>query len=180
MPIGGKISVVSRTRPRMLVTRKTLPALRRRCRSDPVSKSLFAMMKGRCDGMLRMRPALDNQGRHYMPSYALLYLLTGQERYARMAARWLTLMSDRTIENPWTCLEYVPTGAFAFDWIHDTLTPDERRRAARGILRQLTRVKKLWRHSDYNNHFLLEHMSQTLAQGDDALAANQPLKLHTE
>jgi heparin/heparan-sulfate lyase len=160
LPVGGKIAAVSKSRPRMLLTSKSLAALKRRCATDPVSKKLLAAMKARCDGMMRMTPALDNQGRHYMPSFALLYALTGEKRYAKMAARWLALMAQRTIENEWTCLEYVPTGAFAFDWIHDTLSTDERRAAARGLLRQLERVKKLWRHSDYNNHFVLEHMSQ--------------------
>ncbi|MEN8150298.1 MAG: heparinase II/III family protein [Planctomycetota bacterium] len=156
----GDVDAVSTARPRMLLTPASLAALQTRLRTDPVSRKLFDQMKTRCDGMLRMEARLDNQGRHYLPSYALLHAVTGEERYARMAAKWLLRMADETIENPWTCLEYVPTAAFAFDWVHGSLTADERLRAGRGLLRQLDRVKKLWRHSDYNNHFLLEHMGQ--------------------
>lgn len=156
----GDVKAVSRERPRMFLTPSSLKAMRKRVRKDPVSKELFEAMKGRADGMLGMRPVLDNQGRHYMPSYALLFALTDDERYARMAAKWLLLMAEETIHNSWTCLEYIPTGAFAFDVIHEVLTPEERAAAARGLLRQLDRVKKLWRHSDYNNHFVLEHMGQ--------------------
>ncbi len=156
----GDVGAVSRERPRMFLTPSSLKAMKRRVRRDPVSKELFEALKGRADGMLGMRPALDNQGRHYMPSYALLFALTDDERYARMAAKWLLLMAEETIGNAWTCLEYVPTGAFAFDVIHGVLSPEERAAAGRGLLRQLDRVKKLWRHSDYNNHFVLEHMGQ--------------------
>ncbi len=156
----GEVRVVSTERPRMLLTRSSLAELRTRVKKDPESKRLFAQMKERCDGMLRMEAKLDNQGRHYLPSYALLFAVTGDDRYARMALKWLLLMAEETIENSWTCLEYIPTGAFAFDWIHESLTPEERLRAGRGLLRQLARIKKLWRHSDYNNHFVLEHMTQ--------------------
>ncbi len=156
----GDVRVVSARRPRLLLTPVSLAELRTRIRKDPESKRLFAQMKKRCDGMLRMKVELDNGGRHYLPSFALLFAVTGEERYARMAAKWLLLMDEETIEDPWTCLEYIPTGAFAFDWIYENLTPDERRRAGRGLLSQLARIKKLWRHSDYNNHFMLEYMSQ--------------------
>ncbi len=160
IPVFGDVAAVSRERPRMLLTPASLAATRRRIRSDPVSRRLFAAMKQRCDGMLGMQPTLDNGGRHYLPSFALLYALTGEERYASIAKRWLLLMAQEDITNSWTCLEYIPTAAFAFDWIHDALSADERRRAAEGLLRQLALIKKLWRHSDYNNHFVLEHMSQ--------------------
>ncbi|MFV1959472.1 MAG: heparinase II/III family protein, partial [Planctomycetota bacterium] len=158
--VGGDVSVVRNERPRMLLTPDSLRALKRRVKKDPETKRLFQAMKKRLDGMLGMDVALDNQGRHYMPSYALLYLLTGEARYAKKASAWLLRMGEETIESPWTCLEYIPTGAFAFDWIHDTLTEAERAQAARGLLRQLARIKKLWRHSDYNNHFVLEYLSQ--------------------
>ena len=75
-------ATVRRDRPRMLLTPKALAELRRRAKTDPVSRDLFTAMKSRCDGMLRMTPRLDNQGRHYLPSYALLHAITGEARYA--------------------------------------------------------------------------------------------------
>ncbi len=87
-------------------------------------------------------------------------LITSQRRYADKAKEWFELLPNETIQNPWTCLEYIPAAAVAYDWIYPTLTDDEKERFADGMIRQVTRIKELWRHSDYNNHFLLEHMSQ--------------------
>ncbi len=148
---------VSKSRPRMLVTKASLQALRKRAQKQ--DRAWLAEMKRRCDGMIRTPARLDNNGRHYLPSFALLYLITQEEKYADKAAEWLELLSQKTIQNEWTCLEYIPTASFAFDWIHPTLSLEQRDRFAGGLLRQVTRIQKLWRHSDYNNHFLLEHMS---------------------
>ena len=154
----GSLRSVAKSRPRILITAADLPALRRSCRGE--GKTLFEFMKRRCDGMLRMETRLDNNGRHYLPSFALLYLVTGERRYAQKTAEWLDLLADHTIENAWTCLEYIPVAAFAYDWIHDTLTPAQRERYAGGLVRQVRRIRKLWRHNDYNNHFALEHASE--------------------
>jgi len=145
-------------RPRMLIPPGGVTALRAKCAGP--GRAMFTAMKARADGMLKTPARLDNQGRFYLPTYALLYLITDEARYADKAKEWLELMSRNTIQNSWTCLEYVPTGAAAYDWIYDRLSESERVRFADGLIRQVNRLKKLWRHSDYNNHFLLEHMSE--------------------
>ena len=142
----------------MLVTPNEIEALRAKCQGP--GKEMFDAMKGRADGMINSKDGLDNQGTMYLPTYAAMYLITGQTRYADKAKQWLALLDEQTIENPWLCLEYIPTAAIAYDWIHPTLSPEEKERFADGMIRQVTRIKKLWRHSDYNNHFLLEHTSQ--------------------
>ncbi|MDZ7817040.1 MAG: DUF4962 domain-containing protein [Planctomycetota bacterium] len=148
---GGK-------RPRMLVTPGTLEALRDK--AEGAGSDEFAAIKARADAMMNMKAELDNQGRFYLPTYALVYLVTKEEKYASKAKEWFDLLAGHTIRNEWTCLEYIPVSAFAYDWIFPTLTEDEKRRFADGMIRQVERIKKLWRHSDYNNHFLLEHSSQ--------------------
>ncbi len=149
---------VSKQRPRMLVTPSGIEALRAKCQGP--GSEMFDAMKGRADGMLNSKAALDNQGTMYLPTYAAMYLITGQTRYADKAKQWLALLDEQTIENPWLCLEYIPTAAIAYDWIYPTLSAEEKATFADGMIRQVTRIKKLWRHSDYNNHFLLEHTSQ--------------------
>ena len=149
---------VTNERPRMLVTKVEIQPLRDKCLGP--GRTMFEAMKKRADGMMRTKAALDNNGRHYLPTYAAMFLITGERRYADKAKQWLDLLSEQTIENPWTCLEYIPAAAVAYDWIYPTLTQEEKERFADGMVRQVTRIKKLWRHSDYNNHFLLEHMSE--------------------
>jgi hypothetical protein len=150
-------AAVATTRPRLMVEAKGLPALRRRCLGP--GKALLAAMKRRADGTIRQKPRLDNNGRHRLPSYAALYLVTGEKRYAAKAREYLDLLSKQTVNDPWTCLEYIPAAACAYDWVYPTMSAEERSRYAGGMIRQVKRIQKLWRHSDYNNHFLLEHMS---------------------
>lgn len=152
-------SVQVRTdRPRMLIPPGGVAALRVKCQGP--GKAMFTALKARADEMLKTPARLDNQGRFYLPTYALLYVITGEGRYANKAKEWLDLMSRQTIQDSWMCLEYVPTGAAAYDWVYAELSENEKVRFAEGLIRQVNRLKKLWRHSDYNNHFLLEHVSE--------------------
>ncbi|MHC4405623.1 MAG: hypothetical protein ACYTG0_38750, partial [Planctomycetota bacterium] len=88
----------------MLVTQDEIQTLRDKCRGP--GKTMFEAMKKRADGMINVEAGLDNQGRHYLPTYAVMYLITGEQRYADKAKQWLDLLSKQTIENSWTCLEY--------------------------------------------------------------------------
>jgi hypothetical protein len=77
------------------------------------SVPIFQAMKRRADGMIKTPAKLDNNGRHYMPTYAAMYLITQEEKYANKAKEYLELLSKTTIENSWTCLEYIPVAAIA-------------------------------------------------------------------
>jgi len=149
---------VCKERPRMLVRGEDLPALRAKC--NGAGKEMFDGLKRRVDELLGDKATLDNNGRFNMPACATVYLITGDERYAEKAKEWLELLSKTTIQNSWTCLEYIPVAAITYDWIYPTLSGEEKERFADGMIRQVERIKTMWRHSDYNNHFLLEYMSQ--------------------
>jgi len=157
---GGELRAaeVRPDRPRMLITPNKIEPLRGKCRGP--GKTMFAAMQKRANGMLGVPARLDNNGRHYLPTYAAMYVITNERRYADKAKEWFDLLADNTIQDSWTCLEYIPAAAVAYDWIYPTLTQREKERFADGMIRQVTRIKQLWRHSDYNNHFLLEHMSE--------------------
>lgn len=146
-------------RPRMLITSRDIEPLRAKCKGP--GKEMFHAMKKCADEMLGTETTLDNNGRFYLPTYAAMYIITGERRYADKAKEWLELLSKNTIENSWTRNEYIPSAAIAYDWIYPTLTQDEKERFADGMIRQVEYTKKkMWRHSDYNNHFLLEHMPE--------------------
>ncbi len=160
---------VRKDRPRMLITAEDVEPLRAKCKGP--AKEMFQAMKQRADEKIEIEATLDNQGRFYLPTYAAMYVITNELQYADKAKQWLDLLSKNTIQDSWTCLEYIPVAAIAYDWIYPTLTDDEKSRFADGLIRQVERIKELWRHSDYNNHFLLEYMSElhvalTLANED--------------
>ncbi|MHC4406303.1 MAG: hypothetical protein ACYTG0_42265, partial [Planctomycetota bacterium] len=74
---------VTSERPRMLLTKNEIQPLRDKCRGP--GRTMFDAMKKRADGMINVEARLDNQGRHYLPTYAAMYLITGQRRYADKA-----------------------------------------------------------------------------------------------
>ena len=97
---------VRQDRPRMLITPDDVEPLRDKCQG--AGRAMFEAMKKRADGMMGSQARLDNQGRYYLPTYAAMYLITSQRRYADKAKEWFELLSRETIQNPWTCLEYIP------------------------------------------------------------------------
>lgn len=57
----------------------------------------------------------------------------------------------------WTRPRMLKALSLTYDWLHPMLSPDEKGRIA-GRIRQLAeRMKKEYRHSDYNNHVYLEY-----------------------
>ena len=70
-------------------------------------------MKQRADENIKNEVTLDNQGRFYLPTYAAMYLITNERQYADKAKQWLDLLSKNTIQDSWTCLEYIPVAAIA-------------------------------------------------------------------
>ena len=59
---------VTNERPRMLVTQDEVESLRDKCRGP--GRTMFEAMKKRADGMINVEARLDNNGRHYLPTYA--------------------------------------------------------------------------------------------------------------
>jgi len=57
----------------------------------------------------------------------------------------------------WTLPRIAKGLAFAFDWLYDDLTSEQRRRYGLASLRAAKDCYKTWRHSDFNNHQYLEY-----------------------
>ena len=83
---------VTDERPRMLVTQDEVQTLRDKCQGP--GRTMFEAMKKRVDGMMGSKAALDNNGRHYLPTYAAMSLITSEQRYADKAKQWLDLLFE--------------------------------------------------------------------------------------
>ncbi len=57
----------------------------------------------------------------------------------------------------WTWPRVAKGLAFAFDWLYDDLTPEQRQRYGAASVHAAKECYKTWRHSDFNNHQYLEY-----------------------
>ena len=57
----------------------------------------------------------------------------------------------------WTLPRIAKGLAFAFDWLYDDLTPEQKQRYGKASLNAAKECYKTWRHSDFNNHQYLEY-----------------------
>jgi len=57
----------------------------------------------------------------------------------------------------WTWPRVAKGLAFAYDWLYDDLTPEQRKRYGEASLHAAKECYKTWRHGDFNNHQYLEY-----------------------
>ena len=136
--------------PRLLVTRDDLPRLRQQTAAYP---ELWHRMTD-----LALLPPSD-------PGYgdglairtaALVYLVTGEEQYLRSTvARAENIARNHKLDQYGTP-EALFGLALAYDWCYAGLSASQRQEIAEAMLRMAAYCDKLWRHSDFNNHFVLE------------------------
>jgi len=88
---------------------------------------------------------------------ALVYLVTGEERYLRSTvARAENIARNHKLDQ-YATPEAVFGLALAYDWCYPGLSQSERQEMAEAVLRMAQYCQdKIWRHSDFNNHFVLE------------------------
>ncbi len=90
-------------------------------------------------------------------SSALVYLVTGEERYLRTTvARAENIARNHKLDQ-YATPEAVFGLALAYDWCYLALSQSERQEMADALLRMAQYCQdEIWRHSDFNNHFVLE------------------------
>jgi len=137
--------------PRLLVTRDDLSRLRQQAAAYP---DLWNRMED-----LALRPPDDpgyGDGRGIRTA-ALVYLVTGEERYLRATiARAENIARNHTLDT-YATPEALFGLALAYDWCYPALSESQRQEIADAMLRMAEHCRdKIWRHSDFNNHFVLE------------------------
>jgi heparin/heparan-sulfate lyase len=137
--------------PRLLVTGDDLPRLRKQVAAYP---DLWERMKD-----LALQPPSDpgyGDGRGIRTA-ALVYLITGEEQYLRPTiARAENIARNHTLDQYGTP-EALFGLALAYDWCYPGLSASQRQEISGAMLRMAEYCRdKIWRHSDFNNHFVLE------------------------
>lgn len=158
---------IPQTHPRLLLTQKELPALRawmaslkgdgaaiwQKIRVEPGAvdipaepEALPAKKSGSNPEIARLwREGYDtaNKTGNYAWRFALQYLVSGDEKYGREAARWLLALSDWRADrvalrnNDEQFIQATRPMIFAYDWAYDALTPAERSKIEKTLLARI-------------------------------------------
>ncbi|MDQ8020725.1 MAG: heparinase II/III family protein [Moraxellaceae bacterium] len=146
--------------PRLLLRTADLPALREFARTlgtqpgmagfdklmlPPLDAPLIAqpeaVKNGTTEGSSKWRAGYQaaNDAGNMAQRHALAWLMTGDERYGREAARWLMHLASWRIDvnvyrtNDELFIQHLRPMIFAYDWAWNALTPDERKAVGRAL-----------------------------------------------
>ncbi|HUU59987.1 MAG TPA: heparinase II/III family protein [Phycisphaerae bacterium] len=143
--------------PRIYVTAEAMPALRAKC-AGPM-KDVFAAMR-KADWIMKRKAGTDWSDCTNVAYPAFLHLVTGEKKYLAKTKEFLDALAARPPRNQYLTPEWIRAGCTAADWVWDDLSAAERGRYGRALLDMAEWVlKNVWRHSDFNNHFVSEHLS---------------------
>jgi len=142
--------------PRIYVTQEMIPELQRRCREE--YKTLYQDLLG-TSWILDREPGVGYSDMHNMAMPAFLYIVDGEERYAAIVKNYLDALAEHPPHDQYLTPEYVRQASMVYDWIYDTLTQDEKQRYAGALVDMGDYLTTLWRHSDFNNHFVNESVA---------------------
>ena len=88
---------------------------------------------------------------------ALAYLITGEDRYLVNAVANAETICQKHKLDQYASPEAVFALALAYDWCYPGLTPAQRGEIQQAMLRIADYCRdRIWRHSDFSNHFVLE------------------------
>ena len=149
-------AVVRGGHPRVYITPETVPEVQRRCREE--YRPLYDRFKT-ASWILNQEPGVGNSHMTNMVFPAFLYVVEGESRYADTAKRYLDALSENPPHDQYLSPEYVRQAAVCYDWIFDTLSDEEKSRYTAAFVDLGDYILSLWRHSDFNNHFVNETLS---------------------
>ena len=167
--------------PRLLLRADDLPGLKQRCRNDPHLKPVYAKMRAFAYGTGR------NTNLWVTPdelcSIALTCLIEDHDPklLARLAEHVDLLCAAEG--DAWTRPRILKSLACAYDWLQDDLSAEQRRKMTERMTELADRMRREYRHSDYNNHVYLERgpiVYLGLALAGDGLADAEALKALSE
>ena len=148
---GRPLPQVRPDHPRLLVTRDDLPRLRKQVAAYP---EVWKRMKD-----LALQPPSDpgyGDGRGIRTA-ALVYLITGEEQYLTATAARAENIARNHTPDQYGTPEALFGLALAYDWCYPRLSSSQRQVISSALLRMAEYCRdRIWRHSDFNNHFVLE------------------------
>jgi hypothetical protein len=147
----GELPAVRPQHPRLLITAEDLPRLQRQVKAYPEVWQRMVSSAVR-------EPTDDAYGDAFaLRNTALVYVITRGEIYLRSAATLAEHLARTHKLDVYASPEVLFSLALAYDWLYPELTDQQRAELAEAMLRIANYCdRKIWRHSDFNNHFALE------------------------
>ena len=156
---AGAGQPVRLTRPRLCVTPDTLPQLRKRVKQPGQARVEYRALKAAADGLLdpKSKPSLTLQqlltekhkpasaARYFdaVRRMALVWLASGERKYATraraMLAAGLDAYAEDYVEGRYGMYGQMRHWVLAYDWLYTEMTPGERERIRKLLLRYCTR-----------------------------------------
>lgn len=131
LEIPANSPLVRNEHPRLLLTKADIPELRARVK-QPGCREDFELLKRTLDDGLAKA---SERARSALVPLCLMYSITGDRKYADAAKEWLLERGDFGV--------YATLGLYAYDWLYDELSSEERRRCEEQSLRFVREQK--WR-----------------------------------
>jgi hypothetical protein len=131
--------------------------VRRRCQTS--HKAVFDRARARADAMLGSPVPLDWNGVAALHTFALLYQVTEDEKYARKAVEMLDSLSGGWPRDRLLAASYLRAASVAYDWCWPTLERRQRRRYARAMSRVAAAVERQPRPPDFSSDLALTRLS---------------------
>ena len=157
-PLSAQTWKIRSGHPRIYVTPGDLSGLRSRCRGP--FKNLYQSFRKGGAWILSRKAGTDWSDVTNLPYPAFLYLVTGESRYLEKTKEFFRAVAARPPHDTYLTPEWLRAGAVALDWTWTALSPAERKRFGTAWIGMAEWVlKNVWRHSDFNNHFVNEHLA---------------------
>jgi hypothetical protein len=146
--------------PRLFVTPEGLPRLQQQVKAYPAEWARVAEA-----GTWSSDDPGYGAGR-LIRTTALAYLVTGERKYLTNTVALAETIARKHKMDTYATPEALFGLALAYDWCHRGLTEAQRAELADAMLRLAEHCDtKIWRHSDFNNHFVLEKVWPFLFTG---------------
>jgi len=143
--------------PRIYVTPGDVSGIRSRC--SGVYRDLYDAFK-KADWIMTRTAGTDWSDVTNVAYPTFLHLVTGERRYRVKTQEFLDALTAKPPQDQYLTPEWIRAGTMALDWIWNDLSAAERARYAKTLLDMADWVlNNVWRHSDFNNHFVNEHLS---------------------
>jgi len=149
-------------RPRLLLTKERAAFLRSRGKGLPG----FAGMRTHCGN--------NPNGGYYAPMQALVYVVTGDEKFGRMAIDNVkrNAVSRGVDKNLNSCFPNMTRTALVYDWCHALLSDDEKKQFAKYLVAQFDAMAKTYYGLSYHNYNMAA--AQAFAMAGYALHGDEP------
>jgi hypothetical protein len=140
--------------PRIFCHTEDLAEIKQRAETIPEIKEVYGWLLewARGDHFYRNLWATPNQ----LMAVCIAYRLTNEKPIFNHAVTIADYLAEAQGDS-WTLPRIAKGLAFAFDWLYDDLTPEQRQRYGNASLKAAKECYKTWRHSDFNNHQYLEY-----------------------